>query len=143
MTTAFTANRATRELFCLAVLSLTTLIVSGCGSSSATGGTRGTLRIDGLVLSEIQLTVHRMDGNSTEPIGFGLTMADGTFELLQPGAVGPLWLAPGEYRITLESIGPPIAIPREYTLAETTPLKASWTANDDVLKLEAATAKRG
>jgi hypothetical protein len=53
-----------------------------------------------------------------------------------------LWLPPGEYRITLESIGPPIQIPKAYTLAESTPLKASWTATDETLKLEAVTVKR-
>jgi hypothetical protein len=87
-------------------------------------------------LAEVQVTVHRHDGSAWQPIGFADTAGDGTFALLQPQAAGPLTLAPGAYRCTLESVGSPIQIPRVCTSFETTPLRITWSAGDNRLDLE-------
>ena len=110
---------------------------SGCGTShSVAGGTKGMLKVGSEAISEIQLTVHRVEGGSTKPIGFAVTTADGSFELLKTGASGALWLTPGEYRFTIESIGAPIKFPKEFGQPESTPLKAVWSASDRNLTLE-------
>ena len=50
------------------------LAISGCGGvKPVTGGTIGTLKVSGQLLSDIQVTVHRVEGTSTHPIGFGTT----------------------------------------------------------------------
>lgn len=112
------------------VLLLTATILCGCsnGPTPATGGTRGTLTFADGVTSDISITVHRNSAGSFQPIGFGLTDVEGKFMLYQTGAVGPLWLEPGDYVFTLESVGPPIAFPKEYLNPQSTPLKLSWTA---------------
>ncbi len=109
----------------------------GCGGSqSVAGGTKGVLKVGGEAISEIQLTVHQVEGGSTKPVGFAVTTADGSFELLKTGASGALWLTPGEYRFTIESIGAPIQFPQEFGQPESTPLKAVWSANNRELTLE-------
>jgi hypothetical protein len=111
--------------------------LSGCGArQSVAGGTKGVLKVGGEAISEIQLTVHRVEGGATLPVGFAVTTTDGSFELLKTGASGALWLAPGEYRFTLESIGAPMQFPKEFGQPESTPLKATWSANDRNLMLE-------
>jgi hypothetical protein len=81
------------------------------------------------VTSDINITVHRSSAGSFHPIGFGLTDVEGKFILYQTGAAGPLWLEPGDYVFTLESVGPAIAFPKEYLRPQSTPLKLSWTAD--------------
>ena len=66
-----------------------------------------------------------------------LPVRDGSFNLYLNGAKGPLWLAPGDYRCTLDSAGAPLAIPTEFTRPETTPLVASVKSADDPLDLKA------
>ena len=112
------------------------LALAGCGVRPVTGGTKGTLRASGAPLGEVQVTVHQVAGSAIQPVGFGVSSRDGSFALVTNGAAGPLHLAPGEYRCTLESAGAPVKIPQEYTQAETTPLKISWTASDGGLNLE-------
>jgi hypothetical protein len=120
----------------LGLLMLLVFTAVGCGGvESVAGGTRGTLLADGAPLSEIQITVHHVDGSTTQPVGFGVT----AFELFANGAQGPLWLEPGEYRCTLESVGAPLQIRQEYTQPETTPLKVSWSQIDQSLNLEIPT----
>lgn len=114
-----------------------TVTMLGCGGAkSVTGGTKGILKLGGESLGEIQLTVHQVDGGGTKAVGFAVTASDGSFELLRPGASGALWLAPGEYRFTVESIGAPIQFPVEFTRPESTSLKVVWSANDRNLNLE-------
>jgi hypothetical protein len=113
----------------------------GCGGvKPVAGGTHGTLKVAGQLLSDIQVTVHQVEGGSTRPVGFGTTIADGIFELVTNGALGPLWLDAGEYRFTLESAGAPVQFPKEYTRADTTPLKRTWAGGDSNLELEVPTA---
>lgn len=100
------------------------------------GGTNGELLQAGNPIGDIQVTIHQVDGNSYEEVGFGNTNGEGHFELVLPGAKGPLHLVPGEYCCTLISTGSRIPIPKEYGKPETTPLKVSWTADDGILELE-------
>ena len=60
--------------------------LAGCGVRPVTGGTKGVLRYDGKLLSDIQVTVYQVAGGHTEPIGFGVTVNDGSFQLVQTGA---------------------------------------------------------
>jgi hypothetical protein len=95
------------------------------------------LHYAGKALCDIQVTIYQRDGGSPKPIGFGVTANDGTFRLMKNMASGALWLAPGEYCCTLESVGSPIRIPKAYASAETTPLKVTWSRANQSLDLEA------
>lgn len=115
----------------LAVFLFTVSLLTGCSDvpAPATGGTPGTLTLGDGVTSDINITVHRNSAGSFQPVGFGLTDAEGKFILYQTGATGPLWLEPGDYVFTLESVGPSIAFPKEYLNPQATPLKLNWTAD--------------
>jgi hypothetical protein len=89
------------------------------------------------VLSDVQLQIYKAEGNNFQPVGFGVTKLDGSFALFEPGARGPLWLMPGTYRCTLQSIGAPVAFPKEYQNPETTPLTFTWTSDRKQLHLVA------
>ena len=122
--------------FRLAGLGLMVLLsLSGCGERTVTGGTPGTFTIDGEKYAEIQVTIHRTKGEQVETLGFGVTDEEGKFLLLKNGAAGKLFLEPGEYRVTVETIGPDVAIPNKYLKAETTPLRVVWTGKEEQLSL--------
>ncbi|PQO47198.1 hypothetical protein [Blastopirellula marina] len=106
----------------------------GCGPTPVTGGTSGTLTTSGNPLGEMQVNVFQVDAVET-PIGFGVTAADGSFELVQPAAAGPLQLEPGKYRFTVESVGSPIVVPKKYADSKTTPLEVDWQPGAEI-KLE-------
>ncbi len=117
--------------WCLLALLATAL--AGCGGvKPVTGGTSGTLSFGDQLLSDIQVTVHQLDGTSFQNVGFGVTDRDGWFELVTNRAQGPLVLDAGEYRFTLESAGAPVQVPKEYSQAETTPLKVSWSGDGEL-----------
>lgn len=118
-------------VFCVVVAS------AGCGGPKPiTGGTPGVLRVGPDVLAEVQLTLHSTATATPQPIGFAITRADGSFELVTNGAKEPLRLAPGQYRCTLESAGSPLKFPATYANPATTPLLISWTASDVTLQLD-------
>jgi hypothetical protein len=125
-----------REICEILVLALAVTAVSGCGVRPVTGGTPGTVHAGDELLSDIQVTLHQVENGKLHAVGFGVTDGDGAFELVTNGARGPLQLPPGEYRCTLESAGAPLAFPREYARAETTPLTISWSDGDSELDLE-------
>lgn len=117
-------------------------LLPGCeGVKPVTGGTDGVLHVGSVMLSDIQVTVHQVEGNSSKPIGFGVAGVDGSFQLALNEAKGPLTLAPGEYRCTLESVGAPVVILTEYTKPDTTPLKITWSASDRKLDLDIPPSK--
>lgn len=75
-------------------------------------------------------------GDSTH-IGFGATNHEGKFRLVSPKGEGPLWLSPGDYVFTLQSLGPvPPPLSAAYASASKTPLKATWKASDLSLDLK-------
>lgn len=116
-------------------LLVATVFLAGCGESPVTGGTSGVLRDTAQPLAEMQVTIHRQESGEWQPLGTGVTAADGTFELVTMGAQGPLQLEPGDYRCTLESMGSPARIPVEYTHANTSPLLADWSESSTRLDL--------
>lgn len=119
------------------LLFLTTSLLAGCGGvRPVAGGTQGTLSFGDQLLSDIQVTVHQIEGGSWQCVGFGVTDREGSFELVTNGANGALWLSPGEYRFTLESAGAPVQIPKEYSQAESTLLKVSWSGGNSELELK-------
>lgn len=120
------------------LLILVSTLLTGCGGARhVAGGTTGMLHAGSVVLGDIHVTVHRVEGTTTDVVGMGVTQSSGHFELVQPGAKGPLHLTPGEYRVTVESVGPvPLRFPKEYALAEKTPLQVAWTAANSQLDLE-------
>ena len=122
------------RLLWTAVALLGPLLV-GCGPSPVVGGTSGVLRAGGEPLGDIQVTVYQPKDAAWQPIGFADTAIDGTFRLLLSGAAGPLELAPGEYRFTLQSVGAPVIVPKELTDVGTTPLRASWNNEQAQLTL--------
>ncbi|HEY1066849.1 MAG TPA: hypothetical protein VGE52_12090 [Pirellulales bacterium] len=81
--------------------------IAGCrrGPKPVEGGTRGVVRAGAVPLREVRVTVYpQADATATE-LGHAVTAPDGSFALVKPQAAGPLFLPPGEYRITLESVG--------------------------------------
>lgn len=124
--------------FCALMASLCMLVI-GCESSPApaTGGTSGTLKFGDQVTSDIVITIHKKSNGAFEPIGFGTTQSDGTFELYKPGAAEPLYLEPGDYCGTLESVGPPVRLPKEYLTPARSPMTFTWTNESETLELTA------
>jgi len=118
-----------------ALLSL--LYIIGCSGSPAPakGGTPGTLTFADGVTSDINVTVNQAIDGGFQQTGFGTTGLEGAFVLYQMGAAGPLWLEPGDYVFTLESIGPPITFPKEDRSPQTTPLKITWNADSKSVDL--------
>jgi hypothetical protein len=115
---------------------LCVLLVGGCGPRPVTGGTPGTLHSRNLPLADLQVVVYRAADGEFEALGMAQTDIHGAFELVTNGARGPLHLAPGEYRFTVETAGSPARIPASYARPESTPLQRSWTTSDRFLDLE-------
>lgn len=124
--------------FCALMASFSVLVV-GCDRSPApaAGGTSGTLKFGDQVTSDIMITIHRKSNGAFESIGFGTTQSDGTFVLYKPGAAEPLYLAPGDYCGTLESVGPPVRLPQEYLDPSQSPMTFAWALESDTLNLNA------
>jgi len=120
------------------VLLIASAALFGCGTGGVnpvTGGTPGILHSGSDALSEIQITIHQMEGGTANAVGFAVTGSDGSFELVTNGAQGPLILNPGEYCCTLESVGAPVVIPADYAAPGSTPLKVAWSGTDERLDL--------
>lgn len=119
----FLRPRCSFRRLCAIVLAAVT-VVSGCTKDdSVRGGTTGRVTMGGEPFPEIQVTVFRGEPNDALKLGFGVTGMDGRVELLAEEATGPLWLIPGEYLVTVESIGPTLAIPRDCLDVKRTPLR--------------------
>lgn len=108
----------------------------GCSRvRSVDGGTTGTLRHGEISLHDVQIGVFAV--GSSEPLGFGLSDSSGRFELYQPRALGPLFLQPGEYCFTLESMSPePLYFPPAFRDPQSTPLRTSWSGESSTLDLQ-------
>ena len=94
------------------------------------------LRAGELQLAEMQVTIYEMQSGFPQAIGFAVTDADGSFQLVTNEARGALLLQPGSYRCTVASVGSPVRIPPVLTQPETTPLQVTWAASDTQLNLE-------
>lgn len=124
---------------CLRSVLLFAFFLTGCenGPEPATGGTQGVLKFGSSVTSDMVVHVFQKQRSAFQEIGFGNTSADGTFVLYSPGAKEPLFLTPGEFAFTLESVGPTVKMPKEFLKPESTPLKVTWTEGMPSLILEA------
>lgn len=124
-----------RSLFTLLPVAL--LACAGCGVRPVTGGTPGRLLSGETPVAEMQVAVFQDDGTGWQQIGFGVTTDDGSFALVKNQAKGPLVLSPGEYRLTLESVGAPVTFPAAYTQPSNTPLQITWPTPEQRLELAA------
>jgi hypothetical protein len=113
--------------------------LGGCSgaTSPAKGGTAGALMFGPEVTSDILVTVYQKNDTGFQSIGFGTTAVNGSFILYNTGATEPLWLEPGDYKFTLESIGPPVRFPAPYTTPESSPLHVNWNSDMTSLVLQA------
>ena len=119
------------------LISACLLAMSGCEDSSAkvAGGTPGSLVAGETPVPDFEVKVFEV--GSSILLGVGTTGHDGKFQLVRPNGDGPLWLYPGEFAFTLESLGP--AAPRlavVYANATKTPLKVKWNAQVKSLDLK-------
>lgn len=112
------------------------ILVGGCSQApELPGGTRGTVRIDGKPLAEIQVTLFREPAEA--PVAFAITRSDGQFELRALGTLEAAWLTPGEYRVTVESVGEhTIHWPAEYRDPRQTPLRQIVIDRHTALQIE-------
>ncbi|OYW24862.1 MAG: hypothetical protein B7Z55_00955 [Planctomycetales bacterium 12-60-4] len=109
-------------------------LLVGCSTQSVSGGTEAVVHSGSVHLADVHVQLFDRDNR---PVGFGTSGANGALELRQPSATGPLWLTPGEYRVTVESVGAvPLRFPAEYTRPESTPLIVHWSSNDQILDLD-------
>ena len=126
--------------FRLTLIPLLLAAIIGCGRvetvPDTSGGTSGKIHNGREPLVGIQVTVHQVDGDSTEPIGVAASRLDGSFELATMDGTCACQLPAGEYRCTLESAGAPITIPTEFTRPETTPLKIELSKDDEAIDLK-------
>jgi hypothetical protein len=128
------------QKFRLTLIPLMLAAIVGCGRSETvpdtTGGTSGKIHNGREPLVGIQVTVHQVNGDSTEPIGVAASRIDGSFELATMDGTGACQLPAGEYRCTLESAGAPISIPTEFAKPDTTPLKIARSNDDETIELK-------
>ncbi len=107
-------------------LTITLLLIAGCGPNAVDGGTEGRLKTDGNPLPDVQITV--FPAGEGDALGRAVTDAAGAFSLVDRDSTGPLQLPSGSYVFVLESVGAPTALPKEYHDRDTSPLLIDWTA---------------
>lgn len=113
------------------------LLYAGCSDvKPVKGGTSGVLIVGSQPMSDMQITLYKNGVTPPESVGFGVTTSAGRFELLQNGAIGPLHLAPGEYRCTVETAGAPVDLPKEYLQPNETPVVIDWTGGESLLEVK-------
>ena len=112
-------------------------VLNGCGGKSTQikGGTPGSLIAGEVLVPDFEIEVFAAD--TLVSLGLGATGQDGKFQLMKSKGESPLWLAPGQYVITLKSVGPahPRILPA-YANPAKTPLKVKWNAEDKSLDLK-------
>lgn len=113
------------------------LLLAGCGvPSEIPGGTAGFLHANGQPLPDVLVTVYPDTPSVTEPLGIGVTDADGRFALRTREPVASLTLDPGDYRFTVQSTGEIYLIwPPNYTDPSKTPLVQSVASLNEELEI--------
>lgn len=138
-------NRSSRVVvpkFALLCVGLCVLTMSGCGStgSAPSSGTLGILTSADHPVAEFELKIYPA-GEST-PLGVGVTGLDGRFQLSKLDGTGGCRLPPGEYHISVVSIGPALLkLPASYGDPQKTPLRIKWKAEDTELKISLPSLK--
>lgn len=110
--------------------------LTGCEAPRPTpGGTEGVLHAGSQTLPDIQVQFYTAE--SHELFAFAVTGSDGSFALLKPDASAPVWLPAGNYKVTVESVGPVTLIfPDGYSHPQTSPLIVNWNHDQRWLDLE-------
>lgn len=114
------------------------VLITGCGFGVGfRGGTEGELIVgDSWRLPEIEIGFHLIKGESQEHVGMGVTDPQGYFRVSRANGSGPLQLAPGSYRITIESVGADYQEwSEEYRDPEKTPLVLDWGSTSGIIQL--------
>ena len=127
---------AIEKLACLSLSLLALLMMQGCRSaaSATEPGTPGILTLADQPCADFEVRVYR--AGQSAPLGVGLTGLDGRFGLINPDGAGPCWLTPGEYKVSIESIGPgALELPSTYSDPQNTPLNITWKAEDSQLTI--------
>lgn len=103
---------------------LSAYLLAGCGSrGDLSGGTSGFLYSEGQPLADVMISVHHDGRSNVRPLGIGITDWEGRFELRTEDLMAPLFLEPGTYRFTIDSIGEVyLAWSRNFSDPTTTPL---------------------
>ena len=119
---------------CLMVLAV---LSAGCGvPAEIPGGTAGFLDVNGQPLPDVLVTVYAGTPSATDPLGIGVTDAEGRFELRTREPVAPLTLDPGDYRFTVESIGEIYLVwPPKYADPSKTPLARFVSSSSEELHI--------
>jgi hypothetical protein len=124
--------KSCRILILVVLIGLST----GCAERPVKDGTQGVLRFNDEPVANIRVTINRIDPKGVKPVGYGVTEADGTFQLVTHAGRAGVKLTPGNYCCTLKSMGGSIRIPNHYAEVNTTPLKVSWLETDTSLNLK-------
>ncbi len=104
----------------------------------------GRVTVGGEAWPEVEVTIYRGEPDDALRLGFGVTAADGRVELLAEEATGPLWLVPGEYLVTAQSIGPPLEIAADCGDVRKTPLRITVSEGESTFTLDVPiTQQRG
>jgi|GEM_PF-457627 len=111
------------------------LALFGCGqASSPMTGTPGQVLLNGFGFGDIQVNVFRDAG---EHVAFGVSDSTGSFRLLTPDASRAVNLEPGQYRLTVESVGGVLVpIPAPLAQPDKTPLVREWSGSEETLRVE-------
>lgn len=117
---------------------------AGCSEPpSVRGGNIGRVTVGGQSWPEVQVTIYRGPATDALKLGFGVTNAEGRIELLAEEATGPLWLVPGDYLATAESIGPPLEIAPACRDVAKTPLRFTIGNGQSEFALDVPLGKGG
>lgn len=99
--------------------------ITGCSDDAVPidGGTAGKLTSDGKAMSQMELTFYSDSPFSGSPVAYGAVQNDGAFELVDAPRTEAIELEPGDYRVTVESLGADVEIPKQYSDPSKTTLR--------------------
>ena len=107
--------------------------LSGCGSNKLEQGTEAAITVAGEPVVDIRVNVFSVKDGQPAELGFAVSQADGKLKFVKPKASGPLELGPGDYRFTVETVGAPLVIPKEYGDPAMTPLQITLSSSDGII----------
>ncbi|MCA9090889.1 MAG: hypothetical protein KDA90_19885 [Planctomycetaceae bacterium] len=126
----------------LIVLPVFAALAGGCSETpELPGGTRGIILVQRMPMADIQVNIYQ-DGTEG-PIAFGISECDGHFELRLPRTLEAVWLQPGHYRMTVESVGEHfIRWAPHFSDPANTPLQQHWSGDADEFLVEIPNAPK-
>ncbi len=122
----------------LAVRSLACVLAcwpSGCGTGSvmAAGGTSGTVKFRGAVLTGLRVSLYAESGDR---VAVGTTDADGKFVLRHEETAEAVDLHAGRFRVALESAGGEVLpLPMVYSDRVKSPLVVDWSGGEGPMEI--------